>query len=129
MEETRRLWPAGCPTGQARITGGHRLPARFVIHTVGPVWQGGRKGEAELLAACYSGSLALAAESGAVTIAFPAISAGVYAYPLEEAAQVALRSLAEGLERHPALTEARMVLFNEQVFSAFQRALAALRGS
>ena len=83
----------GCPTGEARVTPGFRLPARWVIHTVGPVWHGGEEGEAELLASCYRASLALADELGARTIAFPAISTGAYAYPLEQAAQVAVATV------------------------------------
>lgn len=82
-----------CPTGEARITGGHRLPARFVIHTVGPVWRGGGSGEPELLAACYANSLRLAAEHEVASIAFPAISCGVFGYPHAEAARVAVRQL------------------------------------
>jgi O-acetyl-ADP-ribose deacetylase (regulator of RNase III) len=83
----------GCDTGEAKLTPGFRLPARFVIHTVGPVWQGGRAGEAGLLAACYRNSLALAETHGAASIAFPAISTGVYGYPKEAAAQIAVESV------------------------------------
>lgn len=83
----------GCPTGEARVTPGFRLPARWVIHTVGPVWRGGEEGEAELLASCYRASLALADELGVRTIAFPAISTGAYAYPLEQAALVAVAAV------------------------------------
>jgi O-acetyl-ADP-ribose deacetylase (regulator of RNase III) len=91
----------GCPTGEARITPGFRLPARWVIHTVGPVWRGGGQGEPELLRACYRNSFRLARENGVKTIAFPAISTGVYGYPKEAAAQVALEEMrrAEGFER------------------------------
>src|ERR687897_809008 len=81
----------GCPTGQARITGGYRLPARWVIHTVGPVWHGGGRGEPELLAGCYRSALALANERGARSIAFPAISTGIYGYPVEPATEIAVR--------------------------------------
>ncbi|UCD75287.1 MAG: macro domain-containing protein [Phycisphaerales bacterium] len=87
-EECRRVGP--CPTGDARITGGHGLPARYVIHTVGPVYQGGSAGEGELLASCYQRSLELACDSGVESIAFPCISAGVFRYPLREAAGIAL---------------------------------------
>lgn len=87
LDECREI--GGCPTGEARITGGYDLPAKFVIHTVGPVWHGGGQGEAELLANCYRNSLKLAAENDVRTIAFPAISCGVYGYPLEEAIKIA----------------------------------------
>ena len=100
LEECRGL--GGCPTGEARITRGYRLPARHVIHTVGPVWQGGQRGEAELLAACYRNSLALALEHGIHSIAFPAISCGAYGYPVEEAARIAVREVREFLARHGA---------------------------
>ena len=89
LAECRTL--GGCPTGEARITRGYRLPAKFVIHTVGPVWRGGLHREADLLAACYRNSLALAAAHGVTSIAFPAISCGVYGYPFEAAAEIALR--------------------------------------
>jgi len=90
LAETRTL--GGCETGQAKISGGYRLPAKHVIHTVGPVWHGGTRGEPELLADCYRNSLALAAEHGLKTIAFPSISTGVYGYPIERAAVIALRT-------------------------------------
>lgn len=85
----------GCPTGEARITPGFRLPAKWIIHTVGPVWQGGRHGEAELLAGCYRNSLALAKQQGVRTIAFPSISTGVYGYPKDAAARIAIRVMRE----------------------------------
>lgn len=96
LEECRGL--KGCETGEAKITGGYRLPARHVIHTVGPVWHGGDDGEAGLLAACYRNSLALARDHGLKTIAFPAISTGVYGYPKAEAAQVAMREAKDWLD-------------------------------
>ena len=89
LEECRGL--NGCPTGQARITKGYRLPAKHVIHTVGPVWSGGKRGEPELLASCYRESLKLASAHGVKSIAFPAISCGVYGYPLAEAVKIAVR--------------------------------------
>ena len=90
-----------CPTGEARITPGFRLPAKFVIHTVGPVYYGGTKGEAEKLAACYRNSLQLAADNGVKSIAFPCISTGIYGYPLEDAAKIAIREVKAFLEAHP----------------------------
>ena len=92
-----------CPTGEARITPGFCLPAKFVIHTVGPVYSGGERGESEKLAACYRNSLALAAEHGCRTIAFPCISTGVYGYPLEDAAKIAIREVSAFLETHPEI--------------------------
>ncbi len=99
LAECRAL--GGCPTGEARITGGHRLPARHVIHTVGPVWRGGMRGEPALLASCYRASLALAGAHGLRSMAFPAISCGVYGYPVAEACAIAVRELraASGFER------------------------------
>ena len=92
-----------CPTGEARITPGFRLPAKFVIHTVGPVYYGGQRGEPEKLAACYRNSLDLAAENGCRTIAFPCISTGVYGYPLEDAAKIAIREVGTFLDAHPEM--------------------------
>lgn len=119
--------PDGCPTGQARLTGGHRLPAKQVIHTVGPVWRGGTAGEPELLAACFASSLQLAAEHGLATIAFPAISCGVYGYPPADAAKVAMAAVAAALRRHAGIAEVRFVLFTEGLEAVFAAALAAAR--
>src|SRR5687767_12670275 len=101
LAECRTL--GGCPPGEARITQGYRLPARYVIHTPGPVYRDGKHGEPALLASCYRNSLALAAEKGAKTIAFPAISCGVYGYPLEDAIAIAVRECDEGTRRHPQI--------------------------
>lgn len=101
LEECRAL--GGCPTGEARITGGHRLPAKFVIHTVGPVWHGGGRDEAALLASCYRRSLALAGERGMHSIAFPCISAGVYGYPLRQAAEIAISAVRSALASVPSV--------------------------
>jgi len=98
LAECRTL--GGCPTGEARITAGHGLPARHVIHTVGPVWHGGASGEPGLLASCYTESLRLAEQAGVETIAFPGISTGVYGYPKDEACAVAVRAVAAWLAAH-----------------------------
>lgn len=118
LEECRRI--GGCPTGEARVTRGYRLPARFVIHAVGPVWRGGASGEPELLASCYRNSLRLAVENGVKTIAFPAISCGVYGYPADEAAAIAVREIRtfEGPIEHVMLT-----CFGDEVCAALARAL------
>jgi O-acetyl-ADP-ribose deacetylase (regulator of RNase III) len=113
----------GCPTGEARITRGYRLPAKYVIHTVGPVWRGGRAGEAELLAACYRNSLRLAREHGLRSVAFPAISCGVYGYPLADAARIAVREVREFRTEHPdALDRVLLVCFGADVLGAYRQA-------
>lgn len=116
----------GCPTGQAKITGGYNLPARWVIHTPGPVWQGGGKGEEELLASCYRACLTLAAERGCKKIAFPSISTGVYRFPVRRAAEIAVKTLREGLGRYPIVEEAVMVCFDEGTKEAYEAALKEL---
>jgi O-acetyl-ADP-ribose deacetylase (regulator of RNase III) len=121
LQECRGL--GGCATGDAKITGGHRLPARHVIHTVGPVWHGGQGGEAELLASCYRRSFAVAHEHGIRSIAFPAISCGVYGYPLEEACAVAMAEARAALDRYPGLQRIIFVPFGAAAESAFRRAL------
>ena len=117
LEECRAL--RGCPTGQAKITAGHRLPARHVIHTVGPVWHGGHRGEAALLAACYQNSLALARAQGLRTIAFPAISCGVYGYPIADACAIAVREIAAFLADDAALERVVLVCFDQAVHDAY----------
>jgi len=114
----------GCPTGEARVTRGYRLPARYVIHTVGPVWQGGTRGEPALLAACYHNSLALAAELGVATIAFPAISCGVYGYPLERASAIATHEVADAATRMPVLARVVFACFGGPALAAYRAALA-----
>ena len=109
LAECRTL--GGCPTGQAKITKGYRLSAKFVIHTVGPVWRDGLHGEDELLACCYRNSLALAAQHGLRTIAFPSISTGAYGFPMERAARIAVREIRLFLRAHPEVEEVRLVCF------------------
>lgn len=117
LEECRAL--RGCSTGQAKITGGHRLRARHVIHTVGPVWRGGKQGEPGLLASCYRSSLRLAAERGLRTIAFPAISCGVYGYPIDRACMTALAEIREHLAGERAVETVELVCFGEDVFACY----------
>lgn len=109
----------GCPTGEARITPGFRLPAKWIVHTPGPRYRDGSKGEPELLAASYRNSIDLAVENGATSIAFPSISTGIYGYPVREAAKIALRELRAGAERHPDLTLLRMVCYSQDTFDAY----------
>jgi len=121
LAECRTL--GGCPTGEARITRGYRLPAKWVIHTVGPVWQGGVQGEDELLTRCYRSSLALARQYGLRTIAFPAISTGAYGFPPERAAKIAVRECRRFLEKHPDFSEIRLVCFGEAARAIHHQAL------
>lgn len=121
LAECRTL--GGCPTGQARITRGYRLPARHVIHTVGPVWRGGGASEPELLASCYRESLALASAHGIATIAFPAISCGVYGFPIPEATRIAVRQTRAVLEGAPAITRVIFACFNAEALAAYQAVL------
>ena len=121
-EECRTL--GGCPTGKARITRGYNLPAGHVIHTVGPVWNGGQHGEDELLASCYRNSLALAAENGAKTIAFPAISTGVYRFPPDRAARIAVREVRLFLRDNPSIDKVIFVCFGSYARAAYEQALA-----
>jgi O-acetyl-ADP-ribose deacetylase len=113
----------GCPTGQAKITRGYRLKARHVIHTVGPIWQGGTHGEPALLASCYHESLTLAVARGVRSIAFPAISCGVYGYPIPDAARIAIDTTAAFLSADNTLTEVIFACFEPNVVQAFQDAL------
>lgn len=112
-----------CPTGEARITPGFGLPASYVIHTVGPVWRGGGNGEAELLASCYASSLALALGHGVRAIAFPAISCGVYGYPPDAAAGIAVSHVGAFLAAHPELERAVLVAFDESLLAVLAAAL------
>lgn len=115
----------GCPTGEARLTPGFRLPARFVIHAVGPVWRGGDAGEPELLAGCYRNSLALARDQGCRSVAFPAISTGVYGYPVEAAATVAVGAVRDFLAGAPLPERVLLVCFGAAAADAFRRAVDA----
>jgi O-acetyl-ADP-ribose deacetylase (regulator of RNase III) len=113
-----------CPTGEARLTPGFRLPARFVIHTVGPVWNGGARGEPELLASCYRSALALARDNGVRSIAFPAISCGVYGYPLDQAAGVAVREVRAFQSQQGTPDRVLLVAFDSATHAALTGALA-----
>ncbi|MBI4574627.1 MAG: O-acetyl-ADP-ribose deacetylase [candidate division NC10 bacterium] len=124
LEECRKI--GGCPTGEARITTGGRLRAGWVIHTVGPVYRDGTRGEPELLAAAYRNSLRLASEKGIKRVAFPSISTGAYGYPMAEAARVALSTTIEYLTAHPEITLIRFVLFGESAFRTYGTALEEL---
>jgi O-acetyl-ADP-ribose deacetylase (regulator of RNase III) len=121
LEECRQL--GGCQTGDAKLTGAGSLPVQHVIHTVGPVWHGGSQGEPEALASCYRRAIELADSAGDARVAFPAISTGVYGYPLEQAASVAVAATREALEVHPSVEEARFWLFGEDAYRAFEAAL------
>jgi O-acetyl-ADP-ribose deacetylase (regulator of RNase III) len=123
LAECRAL--GGCPTGQARITKGYRLPARFVIHTVGPVWSGGKRGEPELLAECYRDCFQLARASAVKTIAFPAISCGAYGYPVTDAVQIAVHESRTALAQFAEIQRVLFSCFSEEVFGVYQRTLAA----
>ncbi len=122
LEECRTL--GGCPVGEAKITKGYNLPARHVIHTVGPVWRGGRAGEPRLLASCYLNSLKLAAEHGVKTLAFPSISTGVYGYPIEEASAIAVQTIAEFLKSNDSIQKVVLVAFSEKDERVLQETLA-----
>jgi len=123
LAECRTL--GGCATGDAKITEGYRLAAKWVIHTVGPVWHGGEAGEAGLLASAYRRSLEEAVKAGAQRIAFPAISTGVYGYPKDEAAKIAVTTIRTFLAAHPQIEEVRLVCFSEESAQAHERALIA----
>jgi len=123
LEECRGL--GGCEAGDAKSTTAGELPARYLIHTVGPVWQGGDQGEDELLASCHRRSLEVAAELGCRTVAFPAISTGVYRFPVDRAAEIALRTTRDQLVRLPQIERVTFVLFSDEHLLAFERALGA----
>ena len=127
LTECRRI--GGCDTGEAVVTGGYRLPAKWVIHTVGPVWHGGGLGEAELLVNCYRNALRLAVENGARTVAFPSISTGAYRYPVDEASRIAIRTVSEFLSVDDTIEDVRFVCFDTHTYSAYLRALAEHLGT
>ena len=116
----------GCETGKAKITKGYRLTAKYVIHTPGPVWHGGGYGEPELLASCYRSCLELASQNGCETVDFPSISTGVYHFPLEKAAEIAIGTIASFLREHPEIRRVRMVCFDERTKAYYDRALEKL---
>jgi O-acetyl-ADP-ribose deacetylase (regulator of RNase III) len=119
VQECRLLH--GCPTGQAKITKGYRLPARFVIHTVGPIWDGGGFGEPELLASCYRCCFAIAREKGLKTLAFPAISCGIYGYPIPEATAIAVRETRAALDANPGIEKVIFACFGDEAYEAYVR--------
>lgn len=122
LHECRLL--GGCKTGDAKLTRGYRLPARFIVHTVGPVWRGGEQGEPELLASCYRRSIALARAAGAVSIAFPGISTGIYGYPIEQAAPIAVQTVRAALQQDDPIREVVFCCFSAVDLAIVQRALA-----
>ena len=124
LDECRRL--GGCATGDAKATTAGDLPARYVIHTVGPVWQGGGANEEELLASCHRRALEVADELGCRTVAFPAISTGVYRFPVDRAADIALASVRDALETYPEMVEVRFVLFSDEHLQAFEQSFKNL---
>jgi len=126
LAECRRL--GGCKTGDAKLTGGHRLPARHVIHTVGPVWRGGSSGEPELLASCYRRSLQLAAEHGIVTLAFPSISTGIYGYPIDQAARIAVDTVRSSLPELALIQEVVFCCFSPSDLQVYETLLAQGQG-
>ncbi len=121
LEECRTL--NGCKTGEAKLTHGYNLPARYVIHTAGPVWHGGNHNEPELLKSCYTNSLALAAAHNLKSIAFPNISTGVYGFPKHEAAAIAIASVKKGLSVHPEIKKATFVVFDEENYAIYKEML------
>ncbi len=112
----------GCKTGEARITGGHRLPAKYVIHTVGPVWHGGKKGEPELLAKCYRNVYDLAEKKGIKSIAFPSISTGAFGYPVDRACRIAMRETVDFMEKRPGIGRVVFVCFDDRTFEEYMNA-------
>ena len=127
LEECRKL--GGCPTGEAKITKGYRLPAAYVVHAVGPVWSGGHRNETELLSSCYRHSLKTARERGVKTIAFPAISTGVYRFPKERASQIAVKTVRACLKQMPEIQRVIFVCFSEEDFKMYQAIVSQAENS
>lgn len=123
-DECRQL--GGCKTGFAKITKGYNLPAKYVIHAVGPIWRGGGKGEPKLLASCYLSSLKLAEKYKLKSIAFPAISCGIFGYPISQAATIAINEVANFLELHHELTDVYLVCFDDSIYETYQRVFDSL---
>jgi len=123
LQACRKL--GGCPTGEARITPGFQLAAQYIIHTVGPIWHGGEQGEAELLASCYRNSLALAEQYQLTSLAFPAISCGVYGYPPAQATDIALQQIQQFMPHNQYLEQIELIAFSEDMLQVFQRTLQA----
>ncbi len=121
LEECRRI--GGCPTGEARITKGYRLPAKYVIHTVGPVWRGGKGGEDELLRSCYRNSMKLAGENGISSIAFPSISTGAYGFPIERAAPIAIKTVKQSLKEAESIEKVVFVCFSRADYEIYEEAV------
>ena len=117
----------GCRTGEAKLTRGYKLPAKYVIHTPGPVWHGGNNGEADKLRSCYRNCLVLASENGCKTVDFPSISTGVYHFPLEKASEIAIKTISEYLFEHPEIERVRMVCFDERTKDYYENALEKLK--
>ncbi|MBD3306247.1 O-acetyl-ADP-ribose deacetylase [candidate division KSB3 bacterium] len=118
----------GCPTGQARLTRGYNLPAKYVIHTVGPIWKDGKANEDQLLENCYRNSLQLAVEHDIRTIAFPSISTGIYGFPIERASRIAVRTVKAFLEEHPSLEQVTFVCFGQHDYQVYQDAMQEVFG-
>jgi O-acetyl-ADP-ribose deacetylase (regulator of RNase III) len=129
MAETREKYPQGCPTGEAVITGAGQLPARYVIHTVGPIWRGGKQGEPDLLASAYRRSLEVAVDHHCQSVAFPSLSTGAYGYPLDLAARTALRTVLAFLQARQQPAWVRFVLFDQGTLDTFVQTLTGLQST
>jgi O-acetyl-ADP-ribose deacetylase (regulator of RNase III) len=119
LAETRKI--GGCPTGEARVTKGYRLPAKWVIHTVGPIWSGGNRNEDELLTSCYRNSFQAAVKISAVTVAFPSISTGAYRFPMQRAVNIAIRETKSFLQTNQSIKKVIFVCFGSEVYKSYQR--------